>query len=79
MAIAIRNRIKKSEIIIIIIIIHSYDNPGPSSHKSKNHESIKLACSNMQSLNIFFLYLMEMQIKIIFKTLQVSISLFSNQ
>ena len=25
-------------------------NPGPSSHKSKNPESIKLACSNMQSL-----------------------------
>ena len=29
--------------------------------------------------NIFLLYLMEMQIKILFKTLQVSTSLFSNQ
>ena len=32
-----------------------------------------------QHYNILLLYLMEMQIKILFKTLQVSTSLFSNQ
>ena len=42
------------------------------------HNCVK-SLENNQHYNIILLYLMEMQIKIIFKTLQVLTFLFSNQ